>query len=89
MLWLLKRMWRAVLMSEGKERTDESGFCVILANTLDRMELHAYLLPRPQLRKDDVRICRLGRRGGWDCGLFASGFPFQMTRVFSRGFLSL
>jgi hypothetical protein len=63
MLWLVEQ-WRAVLVSERKGRTDGSELCVILANTLDRVELHVYLLPRPQLRKDDVRICQSGGHGG-------------------------
>lgn len=40
------------------KRTNRAELCMILRNTFHCMQLHANLLPRPQLREDDIWVRR-------------------------------
>lgn len=55
---------------------------MLLPYALYRMQIHVYLLPGAQLREDDARVCRRGRRVAQDLQLrlLALRLPHEVAR---------
>lgn len=67
-----------VVQTGNRVLTDGTELGVVFADAFDGMQLHVDLLSRAQLRKDDIRVRRLGWVRGHDRPLFTLGDPLEL-----------